>query len=84
MNTGSTFTTAIIRGLYVAIVTGLIAGLTVYQQTDDEKEAAIVGILAALGALGVRGGLEGFYDSTRQAAGDVKASDVQPTNAGGV
>jgi hypothetical protein len=35
-------------------------------------------LITALGALGFRGGGEGMYDASRQKAGDVKASDVQP------
>ena len=84
MNTGSTFTTAIIRGLYVAIVTGLLAGLTALQLGQSDRDAVITGLVAGLTALGVRGGVEGAYDGARQAAGDVKASDVQPANHGGV
>jgi hypothetical protein len=80
VNTGSTFSTALLRGLYTAIVVGLIAALTVYQNGGylNEQEAVVTGLLAALGALGVRGVVEGTYDATRQGAGDVKPSDVQP------
>jgi hypothetical protein len=77
VNTGSTFSTALLRGLYTAIVVGLIAALTVYQNGGylNEQEAVVTGLLAALGARGV---VEGAYDATRQGAGDVKPSDVQP------
>lgn len=86
MNTSSTFTTAIVRGLYVAVLTGLIAGIAFYQQSGntDEKGAIITGVAAGLGALAVRGGVEGFYDTSRQAAGNVKSSDVQPIDKGEV
>jgi hypothetical protein len=77
LNTSSTFSTALLRGIYVALVSGAIAGLTLYQQTDDEKAAVITGILTALSALAMRGGLEGVVDNNRQKEGDVKTSDVQ-------
>ena len=82
MNTNSTLTTALLRGLYVAVVAGAIAGLTVYQQTNNGHNAVITGLLSFLGALGVRGGLEGAVDSSRQSAGNVKASDVQTVGKG--
>ena len=78
MNIGSTLGTAILRGLYLAIGTGLLSGLITYSTTDDAKAAIITGLITALGALGFRGGGEGMYDASRQKAGDVKASDVQP------
>jgi len=81
-NTNSTFSTALLRGLYVAVVVGLIAGLTVYQQSNNGRNAIITGALSFLGALGVRGGLEGSVDSKRQSAGNVSNSDVQPGAAG--
>jgi hypothetical protein len=82
MNTNSTLTTALLRGLYVAVVVGLIAGLTVYQQSTDGRNAIITGALSFLGALGVRGGIEGTVDSARQASNNVSPSDVQATTAG--
>lgn len=84
MNTSSTFTTAVVRGLYVATVTGLLAGLTALQLGQSERDAVITGLVAGLTALGVRGGVEGAYDGARQAAGDVKNSDVQPNDKGHV
>ena len=77
MNVEGTFTTALLRGLYVAIVAGAIAGLTAYQQNDDEKAAIITGLMAFFGALAMRGGLEGVVDNGRQKRADVKPSDVQ-------
>lgn len=82
MNASSTVLTALLRGLYIALVTGLIAGLTTLQTTDDNRAAVITGLLAGLGALGVRGGIEGAVDASRQSAGDVKPGDVQSGNAG--
>lgn len=82
MNVGSTMGTALLRGLYVAFVAGGLAFLTAWQQTDDAKGSAITGGIAFLGALGIRGGLEGTLDAGRQRAGDVKASDVQPVGQG--
>ena len=46
------------------------------------EHSLIVGIIAAVAAAAVRGGVEGLTDSARQRAGDVKASDVQPGSAG--
>lgn len=82
LNTGSTLGTAVLRGIYVAVVAGLIAGITTYQTTDDEKAAILTGALAFLGALGVRGGIEGIADTSRQEKGKVLTSDVQPDGAG--
>jgi len=82
MNAGGTFSTALLRGFYVAVVVGLIAGLTVLQQSNDARNAIITGALSFLGALGVRGGLEGAADSSRQKSGDVISSDVQPKGSG--
>lgn len=78
MNVGGTWTTAIVRASYIALLTGLIAGLTVYQQNDNARDAVIVGLLTALPILLTRGAAEGAYDAGRNAAGDVKPSDVTP------
>lgn len=78
MNTTTTWGTAILRGLYTAILSGLAAGVTAYATTDDEKGAILTGVIAALAALGFRGGIEGTFDSARQDASDVRPSDVQP------
>jgi hypothetical protein len=77
MLTGSTFSTAILRGFYVAVVSGLIAGLTLYMTDSDGRKAILSGLLTGLGALGVRGGIEGGYDATRQANNKVNTADVQ-------
>jgi len=82
VNTNSTFSTALLRGLYVAVVVGLIAGLTVLQQSANTRNAIITGLLSFLGALGVRGGIEGVSDSARQKSGNVSNSDVQPGSGG--
>lgn len=78
MNIGSTLGTAILRGLYLAIGTGTLTGLLVWATTDDLKPVLVAAGVSALTALGFRGGGEGMYDASRQKAGDVKASDVQP------
>jgi len=77
VNIGSTLGTAILRGIYMALGTGLLSGLTTYSTTDDEKAAIITGAITALIALGFRGGGEGLYDANRQRNDDVKASDVK-------
>jgi LytS/YehU family sensor histidine kinase len=76
MNTSSTFTTAILRGVYVAVVVGLIAGLSAYKVDHQTTSDIITGLLAGLGALGIRGGVEGVVDANRQAKGAVSPSDV--------
>jgi hypothetical protein len=67
MNTSSTFTTAILRGVYVAVVVGLIAGLSAYKVDHQTTSDIITGLLAGLGALGIRGGVEGVVDANRKA-----------------
>ncbi|MCG3176889.1 MAG: hypothetical protein MOGMAGMI_01853 [Candidatus Omnitrophica bacterium] len=76
MNTNNALTTAILRGFYAALIAGLLAGLTASQQGSTDREAVIIGAIAALGVLGARGGIEGVYDQRRNATGNVKASDV--------
>ena len=75
MNLASPFGTAILRGAYAAIGTGLMTALVTYAAVDDARGAIVAGGIAALGALGFRAG-EGRYDAGRQARGDVRASDV--------
>lgn len=82
MNASSTVLTAFLRGFYLALIAGLTAGLTTLQTTNDNRAAVITGLLAGLAILGARGLGEGGYDASRQNAGDVKSSDVQPGNAG--
>lgn len=82
LNANSTILTALLRGLYVAIVAGLVSGLTVLQTTDDNRAAVITGLLAGLGALTVRGGVEGIADANRQHDGEVKPGDVQAIGEG--
>jgi hypothetical protein len=78
MNTSSTMTTALIRAFYSAIIAGALAGLTASQQGSTDREAVIIGAIAALGILGTRGLVEGAYDTNRDANGDVRGSDVTP------
>lgn len=67
---------AIIRGAYTAVGIFVATFLSVYLQTDDLKVSTISGGIAAAGALGFRGGVEGIYDSHRDKTGAVKPSDV--------
>ncbi len=76
MNTSNPMTTAIMRGLYTAVGSGLITGLMAAQQGLDDRGAIIVGAIAGLFALGFRGGIEGTFDQHRNTTGDVRASDV--------
>ncbi len=76
MNTSSTMTTAMMRGVYIALGSGLTAGLVAMQQGVDDRGSLIIGLLSGLVALGFRGGGEGVYDTQRDNAGDVRGSDV--------
>ena len=76
MNTSSTWTTAFLRALYSAVIAGLLAGLGASQTGSSDRDAVIIGAIAALTVLSTRGLGEGLYDANRQASGDVRASDV--------
>lgn len=76
MNLQSPISTAVLRGVYLAVITGAIAFLTAWQTTDELKGPVTVGLLAGLGTLTGRGLLEGGYDQRRQDHGSVKPSDV--------
>lgn len=85
MNTQSTFTTALLRSLYLAVIAGCTAGLTAFNTTNNNTRAALItGALAALAVIGGRGGIEGTIDSARQGNGQVAPSDVQPLGEGKV
>lgn len=58
-------TIAVIRGAYTAIGAGALAFLTSLSVGTDARGALIVGGISALGALGFRGGVEGFVDQKR-------------------
>lgn len=79
MNPGNTWVTAMVRAAYAAIITGAIAGLTASQSGSADRDAILTGVLAALSVLAMRGGLEGAFDARRNAAGDVRRSDVTPS-----
>jgi hypothetical protein len=77
MNFGNAvMTAAILRGLYVALGTGISTALLVWATTDDWKPVIIAGATSALAALGFRGGFEGVYDSNRASTGNMNAGDV--------
>jgi hypothetical protein len=77
MNFGNAvMTAAILRGLYVALGTGISTALLVWATTDDWKPVIIAGATSALAALGFRGGLEGVYDANRASTGNINAGDV--------
>ncbi len=76
MNSGSALQTAFIRGVYTAVLSGLLVGLTAIQTGASDRDAIITGAISALIALGARGGVEGLYDKGRDDTGDVKRSDV--------
>lgn len=76
MNSGGPQMTALIRAFYSAVIAGLLAGLTAAQSGSSDRDSVIIGLIAGLSILGTRGIGEGVYDSRRDNAGDVKASDV--------
>ena len=53
---------ATLRGLLTALGQALFTALTTYQVTGNAGDSAIVGALAFLVALGIRGGVEGVWD----------------------
>ena len=57
---------ALIRGIGSAIVTGGLAFLAMWSQSDDGKTLAIAGLTPFLTTLMLRFGLEGAYDSSRK------------------
>jgi hypothetical protein len=67
---------AIIRGLYMALGTGVSTALLTWATTDDYKTIIIASVGAALTVLGFRGGAEGFYDRNRAITGNINAGDV--------
>jgi hypothetical protein len=69
-------TAAIMRGVYVALGTGISTALLVWATTDDWKPVIIAGATSALAALGFRGGFEGVYDSNRASTGNMNEGDV--------
>ena len=78
MNAGGPLATAILRGLYQALGSGAAVFLITWATTDELKGPLIAGGVAALAALGFRGGVEGAFDQKRNNAGDVRQSDVTP------
>lgn len=76
MNLNSAFATAIIRAFYAALITGALAALTSYQTGAGTNEAIVTGLIAGLGVLAVRGGLEGVYDQARADANEQRPGDV--------
>lgn len=82
LTTGGTFSTAMFRGLLVALGAGAAAALGAWAGTDDLKPIVLAFGFSFLGALGIRGGVEGKIDSDRQRSGEVVKSDVQEGPAG--
>ena len=80
LNTGSTFGTAVLRGVYLAVGAGGLAFLGAWAATDDLKAPLSAGGIAALTALGFRSGVEGVVDAHRDATGKVLSSDVGQPN----
>ncbi len=78
MNSGGTLQTAILRSFYQALGSGASVFLITWATTDELKGPIIAGAVAALAALGFRGGIEGTFDKARNDAGKVRPSDVTP------
>lgn len=75
-NSGAVVYAALIRGLLVALASGVSAGLSLLATGADDRTAFIGGASAAVAALLVRFGGEGILDSNRAKSGNVWASDV--------
>ncbi len=82
MNVGGTLLTAFVRAFYAAFVAGALSGVTAAQQGADWQASLLTAAAAAVGVLVARGGLEGLVDRSRQEAGAVLPSDVQPAGRG--
>ena len=97
MNTGTTYGTAVLRGLYLFFCTALVAGITAYMGVGilvdgsvdvlvDERDrivyAVLTGVLAGLGALGFRAGAEGVYDGLRDANVNAGNEAPKPSDVG--
>jgi len=65
LNTNAPLFIAILRGAYTAAGAGALMFLTVLSASSDMKVALIAGGIAALVALGFRGGVEGVIDQRR-------------------
>lgn len=66
-----------IRGLIVAMASGLAAGAAALASGSDERTAIIAGVGAFAAAVIVRFGGEGGYDANRAKTGRVLPSDVR-------
>jgi hypothetical protein len=67
---------ALLRALLIALPAGALATLTARSQGGDWQTALIVGGIAFLTPLIVRGVGEGLYDRHRAQSGQVRPSDV--------
>jgi hypothetical protein len=76
--TTATWLAAFVRALQNGAVQAGGAGFTAYQLTHNVNDSLIAAGAAFFIALGYRGVVEGARDASRQANGDVKASDVTP------
>jgi phosphoserine phosphatase len=67
---------ALVRGLIIAVPTGILTTLTTWSQTDDAKTLVIAGGTSLVGTFLARSGLEGAYDTKREREGNVHSGDV--------
>ena len=70
---------ALLRAIGLALTAAVVTGGIALLQGSNWKVAAGLALAAAGASLGYRGAAEGFYDSHRQAHGNVKPSDVGQT-----
>lgn len=79
MDVGSVFTAAFLRAFMTSILLGLSAGLTALQMGQDDRNAVIAGVSAAVSAFLIRGFGEGGFDANRARTGNVLKSDIGST-----
>src|SRR5688572_13628154 len=96
MTTGTTFGTALLRGLLTFVATFFVTAATAYlgvgvvvertlenvgvSERDRIVYAVLSGLIVAFTPFVTRVGVEGTYDGLRDAKGDVKPSDVGQPN----
>lgn len=75
-NVNAVIVAAFVRGLIVAVASGLAAGAAALASGSDERTAIIAGVGAGAAAVIVRFGGEGTLDASRAKKGEVWPSDV--------
>ena len=67
---------AMVRGLIIAVPTGILTFLTTWSSTDEMKTLIIATGTSFIGTFLARSGIEGLYDTNRAKTGDVHPGDV--------